>query len=1158
MIDMRALEPTVASLFRVPGRFLRSVQLERDFQDVEALDQYLPTPTMAEAFARVTEGLRPGSGRRAWRVTGDYGVGKSSFALVLAHLAGTRSRAADAIAVRLGLSVRADAVGEMWPILLTGSREAIVVSLARGVAEALLARVPARGRVPRQIAALVELGAAVEASGSVAELERFVEAVRGYAALQGAGILLIVDEMGKLLEHAAQRADREDVFVLQRLAELAARSGERPFMVVGLLHQGFQAYAERLPSESRHEWEKVAGRFEEIVFDQPLAHTAALVAGALNIDAGSLPRVVAQAAQGMHAAVVAAGWPVGVEPTRGSATASTYPLHPALLPVLVRFFARFGQHERSLFGFLLSSEPFGLQAFAERTAAGAAWYGLPDFYDYVRSVFGHRLAGASYRNQWLRIVGTVDAAAELESPDVAVLKAAALLNMLDADDLPPTARALKAAFEPAAAYVDEAIARLHAAGLLFRRGTGGHLRLWPHSSVNLEAALAAAATALGQVDAVGAALLGELDRDPILARRHYVETGTLRYFEVRHGLPGRLADALLKPIAGDGLVLMALPDTEDDRDAILVEVRSPALIRDDVLVGVIAPLQGLAPELRDVRSWRWLAANTPELAEDGYAAAEVSRQLAATTAALAAAIADRMGLRVGSTPGIIWYRGGLVMEPPRRGAITALLSNICDELYPSAPLITNELINRNALSSAASAARMRLLEGVLVNGHLPYVGIDPGKSPPEKSMYLSILERGGLHIVVDGRPRLVLPMGADPLRLRPSLDRLISTLTEARGGRVAVQALFDELARPPFGVRAGVAPLLLAVVMSIIGHELAVYENGTYLHRFGAADFYRLVKAPRGFEIQHCQVAGVRLEVFRELAAAFAEGLSSSRAPEILDVVRPLCRFAAQLPEHSRRTGALGASALAVREALISAREPTTMLFSDLPLACGSGAFTPDDAHDGARVGAFIDTLRNAVEELRAAYPALLARIISRTADAVGQGGGDFDRARLANRASKVSLAARAPRVRTFALRLRDPGLHDEGWAEALASFIISKPPSRWNAGDEARFNEEVGSLGELFHRIEATAFRNDGMTPALDAIRLNLTRGDGEDLVRIVDPSPDDGGLAELADRLRNVLPKDARRRLQVLTQLLWTELGPETDEDAVVDGDRKTGRAS
>ena len=78
--------PRISELFHVPGRYLRSVHLERDFEDVASLRDYIVTPTMASIFGRVLDGLRPGSGLRAWRVTGDYGTGKSSFALALAHL----------------------------------------------------------------------------------------------------------------------------------------------------------------------------------------------------------------------------------------------------------------------------------------------------------------------------------------------------------------------------------------------------------------------------------------------------------------------------------------------------------------------------------------------------------------------------------------------------------------------------------------------------------------------------------------------------------------------------------------------------------------------------------------------------------------------------------------------------------------------------------------------------------------------------------------------------------------------------------------------------------------------------------------------------------------------------------------------------------------
>ena len=182
---------------------------------------------------------------------------------------------------------------------------------------------------------------------------------------------------------------------------------------------------------------------------------------------------------------------------------------------------------------------------------------------------------------------------------------------------------------------------------------------------------------------------------------------------------------------------------------------------------------------------------------------------------------------------------------------------------------------------------------------------------------------------------------------------------------------------------------------------------------------------------------------------------------------------------------------------------------------------------------------RDALEELRHAYPALLSRIIERVAQAAGEEQGAFDRVRMATRAARVSLAAREPRLRTFALRLRDPGLSDDAWTEALASFVVSKPPTRWASGDEARFCEEIDALAELFQKVEAAAFGAGCEAPALSAVRLNLTRGDGIDLVRIIEPrTEDESDIQASLSSFEKMLPQDRRARLNVLTRLLWNEL--------------------
>ncbi|WP_292633452.1 AAA family ATPase [Novosphingobium sp. 28-62-57] len=482
--------------------------------------------------------------------------------------------------------------------------------------------------------------------------------------------------------------------------------------------------------------------------------------------------------------------------------------------LLVRFFARFGQHERSLFGFLLSNEPFGLQAFATRSVAPENWYRLDDLYDYVRACFGHRLAGASYRSHWLRIVSTIDTAVAASAFELKLLKAVAVLNLLDADDLIPTSRALAASFSPdEEKQVSAALDRLVKHGLLFHRGALGGYKLWPNASVNLEEALRQAERAIGPVRSTAAGLIPHLPADPIMARRHYLERGTLRYFERRYCEATDLAACAAKPTEADGLFIVVLSDDGAARSAVIDLAKKPGFAkRRDIVISFPPPVSSLASELADLRLWEWVSQNTAELADDSYARDEVSRQASLAGRALQGRMRTLEDGNEGPS-GIFIWAGDEIARSDGERAVSALLSRVCDELYAAAPLITNELLNRNQVSSAAAAARMRLVERIFGSAELPDMGLPEAKAPPEKSIYLSIMKAGTLHVQTSTGFGLKFPGDKDPLNLRPALDALLASIAAGGGDRVGVASLIAELRAPPYGVRDGVAPLLLAFVL---------------------------------------------------------------------------------------------------------------------------------------------------------------------------------------------------------------------------------------------------------------------------------------------------------------------------------------------------------
>jgi hypothetical protein len=77
---------SISDIFQIAGRFLRSINIQRDFEDPKALEGYVATDLASETARRIVVGLKNNSGLRAWRLTGDYGSGKSSFALYLAQI----------------------------------------------------------------------------------------------------------------------------------------------------------------------------------------------------------------------------------------------------------------------------------------------------------------------------------------------------------------------------------------------------------------------------------------------------------------------------------------------------------------------------------------------------------------------------------------------------------------------------------------------------------------------------------------------------------------------------------------------------------------------------------------------------------------------------------------------------------------------------------------------------------------------------------------------------------------------------------------------------------------------------------------------------------------------------------------------------------------
>jgi hypothetical protein len=468
------------------------------------------------------------------------------------------------------------------------------------------------------------------------------------------------------------------------------------------------------------------------------------------------------------------------------------------------------------------------------------------------------------------------------------------------------------------------------------------------------------------------------------------------------------------------------------------------------------------------------------------------------------------------------------------------LSSVCDKLYPGALRIQNELVNRHELSSAAAAARLRLIDRLLRQSTEPYLGMDPATKPPEMSMYLSVLQEARLHQNgPEGWAAGIPEEDEDICHVRPVLMRMQAVLEVSKGRRVKVTDLFAEMKSQPYGVRDGVCPLLLAVFAVIHEQDVAFYDEGSFLKQVVGEDFHRLIKAPENFEVQYCRIAGVRTVVFEQLFKV----LHPDRKPEsidLLDVVRPLCVFAAQLPDFAKRTTRVSRMGSMVREAIVRAEEPAKLLFETLPEACGCEHFEADAPPSHQKVKRFVERLRESIEELRAAYPHLIHMMKDEIRECFNRPGSFAPvRADLGQSANRLLASVKEPRLKAFCLRLADQALDDDQWTEALGSFLCSKPPSKWIDSDLSQFEDELHRCARQFFRVESTLFHQSEQVADSHAMRVSITCQDGSEVDKVVHVNEEElRKVAALEERIRSVLGEDTRLGLIAATRAIMTQL--------------------
>ena len=853
------------------SRFARSINVERD-NDGTAIDGYLPVGRAIDVIGRLASALNRDESEVAFSITGPYGSGKSSLAVVIDALLGPFDDRARVSAesflreVNPGIStnldearirLKADRSGFIRATA-TAAREPVVVTVLRALINGV-ERFSPNGKwsseCARSLALLKKMYAEFTGDAKKRPETRAIrQAIGGLTRI--APVLLLIDEFGKNLEAFADDANHADLFLLQELAEWTRGPEGIPLAIVTLQHMAFDEYAAGSSVIQRREWAKVQGRFEDIPFIDSPAQTRLLIAAAFEeADPRLVPSLEKWATQQAHAIsnLGSGDLPLDVDLLR-----RCWPLHPVALAILPDLCERYGQNERTLFSFLAGHEPLSVATFLK----GIDWkpktrlpvVHLDRLYDYFVESAATMVAVSSAASRWIEIDNRIRDARGTDAAAQRVLKTVGLLNLISAGG---TLRASRSVVCFAAAdgisgtssqsEVDAQLRNLEKDGLITYREFADEFRLWQGSDFNLKSAIEVSHRRLRDVPPA-IVVESAIGLPPLVAARHSHETGTLRVF-ARHWVDPNVerieplgsrdqADGSALYVLGPEAPTHAVERRDDGKPIAFLTTPDPS---------------GVVKAAREVAAVDDVLSSATDLGSDWVAYRELLERRLEARAILDQEFEAAYGNVSGDSNAWIYRRMGsrsrwMTQEFPSASSAISLIS---DSWYVHAPVIHNDLINRHDLTSQAAKARRLVIAAMLSSSDQDGLGIEG--FGPDRTLYLSVLRHFGFHLQTEGGWEFTDSNLATTIQ--PAWSRLSEVITQATAQRQSVDEVYDVLAAPPYGVRPGTASLLVVVALIISSGELALYEHGTFKPRLTDDLCERLIRNPSKFRNQALRVS---------------------------------------------------------------------------------------------------------------------------------------------------------------------------------------------------------------------------------------------------------------------------------------------------------------
>lgn len=686
------------------------------------------------------------------------------------------------------------------------------------------------------------------------------------------GIVFVFDEFGRYIE---DNGETIKVKTIQDFAEYCDHSDYENHLIL-VSHKQLSLYTDKMKKELSDEWKKIEGRFKStsinVKYDQCLSLIPHIIPKTKKWDAFKKKyernlNTLYEEAWDFKGFLLP---PEGGNPFEGG-----FPLHPITLYALDRLSKKVAQNERTFFTYLASDEENSLFTQIEKlTDDKFHFVGLDLIYDYFEeNIMSYRANDIYVMYKKLQYALNKLGDENADSVEVKILKTIAVINIIsDSAVLASNRTTLCHVIDEDDTSVSSAIDTLEKKKIIKYMRQYRYYDFLDSSIYDLDSMIEEKIGSINDEMVVNI-LNDEFTDFAIYPHRYnamyHMNRIMIPVFAYRNELSKRTFVRSM-PDYYDGIVAFVL-----DADFSLKEY-SEVEIPDRMLMLVNSNPNQIINEVKRYIATKLLYSQREELKKDDPTVEkELQLYLEEEQAILGELVSNWRKIK-GTDITVVF--DGHEEKINSESELTECVSQIMVKAYDKTIIVNNDLINKNKISGAIRLSRSKLLDNML-NGIDVMTGCTP--LSPEHNIVRALLVNNGMYD--DGIPAKLNHIHDDEISGDAVQKVIQKFIKQAKKAPVSINELYEKLKQPPYGLRDGYMPLLLA-------YELSRYDNISLSFHgadrdYGTEEFLKAFESPEDYSLFICNWNDEQEKYISNLEEIYGQFLykkSKNRLKELL------------------------------------------------------------------------------------------------------------------------------------------------------------------------------------------------------------------------------------------------------------------------------------